>query len=291
MPNVEIIDTFPSFLECWGRIRGLPVEEQVDRWLADFRAQWDELADKLEQDYAADGLEWRRVLRERVFPLLPERLPVMTEAWGMLREGCPRVHEAARERLGLDFDVTFVVLAIGYGGWATEYRGTRACLLGLDTIAECGWASPGALPGLVTHELGHLLHQEWRARPGLASGGGPLWQLYEEGFAQWCEHLTAKADTFHMQHGQEGWLAWCRDHQSWLAEQFLQTVAAAEPVYRFFGSWPEYNVEGRHQTGYFLGHQVMAEWQADRSLADLAVVTADEVDRRVRETLEQMAAG
>jgi len=291
MPDVETIDTFPSFLECWGRIRGLPVEEQVDRWLADFRAQWRDLAEKVEQSYAADGLEWRTVLRERVFPYLPERLPMMAEAWGMLREGCPRVRRAAQERLGLDFEVVFVLLAIGYGGWATEYGGTRACLLGLDTIAECDWANPEALSGLVAHELGHLLHLEWRARRGLGGGQGPVWQVYEEGFAQRCEHLALGGDTFHMQGGQEGWLAWCLAHQSWLAEQFLSTVAAGEPVYRFFGSWPECTIEGRREMGHFLAHQVVAEWQAELSLRDIALLTTDEVDRGVRETLQKMAAG
>jgi len=289
LPECRTVDSFPSFLECWQTIESEAVEEQVAAWLADFAARWPELAAALEQAYAEDGLEWRSVLQTRVFPHLPERLPTMARARGMLLECAERVCRKAQKTLGLDFDVVFVVLAIGYGGWATTYEGARACLLGLDTIAECGWADAAPLSGLIAHELGHLIHQQWRADAGLTNGEGPLWQLYEEGFAQRCEHLALGHATWHMQEPQEDWLQWCQQHRSWLAGEFLRTIAVSEPAYAFFGSWPEYHVQGRHQCGYFLGHEVVAEWEREAGICGIALMRPDSTYGCVRQTLERMA--
>lgn len=249
-----VVDTFPSFLELWGRVQGQSLEAGIETWLAQFHAEWPVLAAKLDNSYVEDGLQWRQVLGERVFPFLRQRLPLMTEAHDHLVNCTEPTYLQAQQAIpALDFDVCFVILAIGYGGWATSYQGTPACLLGLDTIVECGWTSPGALTGLVSHELGHLLHSHLRTGCQLADGTGPFWNLYTEGFAQRCEHLFGGSDSWHMQHGQDGWLSWCIEQRSWLATECLKTVAAGEPLHNFFGSWPEYNISGRHQCGYFLG--------------------------------------
>ena len=252
-----------------------------------------QLAEKKElprQSYADDGLDWRVVLKERVFPFLPQRLPQMIEARDELAECLASVCHRAQHALGLNFDVVFVILALGYGGWATTYQGQRACLLGLDTVAELGWTAAPVLKGLIAHELGHLFHLERRARRGMAAGEGPLWDAYEEGFAQRCEHLIMGQDTWHAGHGQEKWLAWCREHKSWLAQEFLKTVAAGEPVYDFFGTWPEYSIRGYQDCGRFLAHEVIREREKHVELEDIAVLAAKEVDDRVRVMLKHMAS-
>ena len=290
MPGYQIIDTFPTFLDYWEEARAEALDTQVDLWLTRYAAQWPELAEKQRQGYVDDGLVWRVVLKERVFPFLPERLPVMIRARDELAECSASVYHRAQHALGLDFDVVFVIQALGYGGWATTYQGKRACLLGLDTIAELGWTATPVLKGLIARELGHLFHLERRARRGITAGEGSLWNAYMEGLAQRCEHLIMGQDTWHMQHGQEEWLAWCGEHKLWLAQEFLKTAKGGEPVNKLFGSWPEYHVCGYHQCGYFLGHEVIREWQEHAELEDIAVIATQEVDDRVRETLEDMAS-
>ena len=251
-----------------------------------------QLAEKKElprQSYADDGLDWRVVLKERVFPFLPQRLPQMIEARDELAECLASVCHRAQHALGLNFDVVFVILALGYGGWATTYQGQRACLLGLDTIAELGWTAAPVLKGLIAHELGHLFHLERRARRGMAAGEGPLWDAYEEGFAQRCEHLIMGQDTWTPGTWQENWLTWCREHKSWLAEEFLKTIEAGKSVRNFLGGH-RYKICGYYACGYFLGHEVVREWEKQAEMKDLALTTTQEVDARVRRMLEDMAS-
>jgi hypothetical protein len=82
----------------------------------------------------------------------------------------------------------FVIhVGIGVGaGWGTRFGGHRAVLFGLENAAEMGWTSRQLVEALIVHELGHLAHQEWRARAKLAEHPGrvgPYWRLYDEGFA------------------------------------------------------------------------------------------------------------
>lgn len=290
MPGPKIVDTLPTFLQYWQDARHHPLEVQVDLWLAHYAPQWPVLADKQQQAYAEDGLDWRTVLKDRVFPFLPERVPLMEQARHRLLACIPAVYGKARDVVGLDFDVVFVILAIGWGGWATQYQGERACLLGLDTIVELGWTEKETMSGLVAHELGHLLQLEWRARRDLPSGEGPFWDMYQEGFAQRCEHLILGDDTWHMTAGQPTWLPWCQNHQSWLASEFLKTAARGDPVYNFFGSWAEFNICGYHDCGRFLGHEMLRRWEKDTEFRDMALLTPAQVDDRLRQALEEMAS-
>jgi hypothetical protein len=85
----------------------------------------------------------------------------------------------------------------------------------------------------------------------------------------------------------EGWLTWCRTRQSWLASEFICTAQKGESVRRFFGSW--YAIEGRSQTGYFLGHELIRELEASMTLEEIALLEAD--DPRLRATMEKLASG
>lgn len=285
---VVLIDTFPAFLELWDTAQGQSVDVQVERWLTDYMSQWPELLAKQQKDYADQGIDWRTVARERVFPFLPDRLPSMVEARQNLLACIEPVYRRAQEVLGLDFDVVFVIyVGIGCGaGWATSFGGVPACLFGLENIAECGWTGQEALTSLTAHELGHLLHQQWRARHGLMAGAGPFWQLYEEGLAQRCEHIIMGRDTWHEQGDQDDWLPWCSANRAWLAAEFLTTVDQGKPANPFFGSW--YDIQGRRQCGYFLGHELIREWESETDLKEIALLPWDEVQRRARNSLENM---
>ena len=111
----------------------------------------------------------------------------------------------------------------------------------------------------------------------------PMWQLYEEGFAQRCEHIIMGDDTWHQQVDQEGWIEWCSGNLRWLAAEFLDLVDAGEPVRPFFGSW--FDIQGWRQCGYFLGHEILSEWIAADGIEDVALITCGEIEHRMRESL------
>jgi hypothetical protein len=192
--------------------------------------------------------------------------------------------------LGLDFEILFMMyVGIGCGaGWATRFEGTPACLFGLENVVECGWTERDALAALTAHEVGHLLHFEWRKRKGIELCEGPMWQLYEEGFAQRCEHITMDQDTWHQQVGQTGWVEWCNRNLGELAAQFLELVDAGEPVTPFFGSW--FDIQGWRQSGYYLGHEIVSAWIADEGIEKVALIACDDLQRRMLEVLAGLAS-
>jgi hypothetical protein len=288
--NIEIIDTFPDFLSFWADARHRPVEQQVEGWAQEHMAAWPELLAKQIQDYGSQGEDWRAIARQKVFPFLAERLPAMGTAHKNLRDLSGPLYARAREVLGFESEAVIVIYAgIGCGaGWVTTYQDTPAILFGLENIAECGWSQPPALSGLVAHEIGHLAHFHWRAQQGAPPGSGPWWQLYEEGFAQRCEHLVQGTETWHMNEGGEGnWLAWCQGHKGWLAAEFQQMADEGKPVRPFFGSW--YDIRGHSQTGYYLGHELICELESSMDLRQIALIDSD--DPRLRTTLRRMAQG
>jgi hypothetical protein len=286
MPQCTVVDTFPTFLAVWQRVQEESSDAQIEHWLNDYMVHWPELLEKQQKDYAEQGVDWRVIARERIFPFLSERLPAMAKAHRSLLTCLQPAYRTAQKALGVDFDVVCVIhVGIGMGAWATAYEGKRACLFGLENMAELGWTGKEELTGVMHHELSHLLHAEWREKAGQPGGTGPFWDLYEEGFARRCEQGIVGKPVTHEHSPEE--MAWLRENRAWLAGEFLRAVGAGEPVNRFFGSW--YEIRGKRQTGYFLGHEVIREWERTMGLKEMGVLPSDMVDRRVHETLRSFA--
>ncbi|MBI5090918.1 MAG: hypothetical protein HZB26_00575 [Candidatus Hydrogenedentes bacterium] len=289
MPRYAILDTFSDFAAVWDDLHDRPIQAQVELWMRRFGSRWPELRRMYTTSHAEDGEDWTEVLQTRVFPQLPTLLPAMRNASAVLpcivQDVC---RKAERLRL-LEFDVQVIVMGpCGYAGWGTVYGGRRACLLGLDTIADLGWTEPHTLFGLVAHELGHLVHIEWRQRAGLNDGEGPFWRLYQEGFAQHCEHLIAGATSWHMQATTGGWLEWCDDHLPFLAREFLAAVANDDPTRRFFGSLPDNVIDGYRQTGYYLGCEVIRRLYDHLSVREAALLASHDVNELVIQVLTEL---
>jgi hypothetical protein len=272
----ERIDTFPAFLDWWEEAQGLDVQVQIDTWRSRYMAPWPELLQMQIEDYANEGIDWRQIAVDRVFPFIQHRLALMRQAHASLCRFLNSTHSRAVRRLGFDSPVLFVIyVGIGCGaGWATQFRETRAVLFGLENIAECGWVAPEAIQGLIAHELGHVAHAVWRERAGLTEGQGPWWQLYEEGFAQHCELLVQ--GTWHevFGTGRGDWLEWCRDNRGLIAAEFLRTVDSGGDIRPFFGSW--FDIAGRSQTGYYLGQAVVSRLVKRADLRQIAGLQAFE---------------
>jgi len=285
------VDLWPDFAEFWRTQRDLSPAEQVGAWLARFEQREPEVYARYAAAMAEDGQDWTEDLLQRHWPALPERLTRMGEAHDRILTVFEPTAERTRRALGTDLHPVLVIVPVGYGGWATTYRGRPACDLGLDTIVELGWwERPETLAGLIAHELGHLTHYGWRGDSIEYHVRGPFWDIYDEGFAQVCEGLIQGGEVYHLAWYQPNWLQWGREHRAMLAREFLRRVDAGESLAGFFGSYPELNIEGYREMGYFLGQDVVGAWIAEQGLHAVAVMPQDEAIERVREALEHFAA-
>jgi hypothetical protein len=287
---IQIIDTFPGFLATWAVNKDKPLEEQIDAWAAEYLARWPLLLELQVEDYASQGLDWRAIARQRIFPQIAGRLAEMEAAHDNLLQILEAVFTNARRLLRFDLD-PLIVIHVGIGGgagWVTDLGGSPAILFGLENIAECGWSDPESLRGLASHETGHLVQSSWRRKAGIPFGAGPWWQLYEEGFAQTCETIILGTDTLHQAEtgARADWLDWCQEHTAWLSAEFLRSAQAGEPVNRFFGSW--FEIEGRSETGYYLGWRVIHELQKQFTLQEIALL--EPVEPHVRRILEKLGS-
>jgi hypothetical protein len=290
--RLQLLDTFPEFEEFWRSVRSEPVETQIDRWAHQYLSRWPELLEKQVQSYSTEGVDWKRIARTRIFPHLSERLPRMRRLHRNLLMTLAGSWSRAERFLELDFPVRFVIhVGIGVGtGWATRFGGQRACLFGLENAAETVSGPYAWTSGIVAHEVAHLAHDEWRVRDGqrgIELPRGPLWQLYEEGFATECERRIEGPRQFARRTGRPDWLRWCITHRAWLAAKFLGEVKARRSLRPFFGSW--YGVRGRSECGYFLGVEVVRHWTRSASLNQVATLPEPIVLRRVKSTLRRMA--
>ena len=288
MSTCKILDTFPSFLTFWNSVQHSSVETQVDTWLERYMSLYPELLTKQLDDYASLNEDWHVTASERIFPDLPERLPAMKIAHDNLVNICNDVYDRARREIGFDNDLVCVIyVGLGCGaGWANEFDGKPAILFGLENIAEEGWQGQDTLSGLTAHELGHLIHFEWRKQADYPDEDARWWQLYTEGFAQHCEGLILGKPSWHMQSAsEEQWQYWCRDNLSWLASEFLRRIDQGGDMCPFFGSW--FDLRGQKQTGYYLGHELIAALQERMSLREIALLS--DIESHLRPLLIKMA--
>lgn len=288
MPTCETLDTFPSFLELWNEIQHSSTNVQIKNWLERYMSQWPELLKKQLDDYANLQEDWRVTASERIFPSLDEKLPLMQIAHDNLLNICVDVYDRARKVIGYNNDLVCVIYAgLGCGaGWATDYDNKPAILFGLENIAEEGWQEQDILTRLMAHELGHLVHFEWRKQADLANQESPWWQLYTEGFAQRCESMILGKPSWHMQPVSDNqWLEWCKDNLDWLAKEFLRHVDLGKDIRTFFGSW--FDICGQKQTGYFLGHELIKNLQKGMSLREVALLS--DIESHLRPLLIEIA--
>ena len=285
---MEILDTFPHFLKFWADYRTQTIDRQIEGWAGAYMADYPELLAKQVEDYSEQNLDWKTIAREKVFPFIETRLPAMIQAHKNLLELGPSLYFKAQQILEFESDIVFVIhVGIGCGaGWVTPYQGRPAILFGLENVAECGWIGTEAISGLVAHEIGHVLHAQLRAQNERAVWTGAWWQLYEEGFAQRCETLIRGDLSWHQASADCEWLTWCQRQRGWLAAEFLKTAAEGRPVNPFFGSW--FEIQGKSETGYFLGHEVIRELEQQYSLKEIAVL--ETIEAHVKPILERMQA-
>lgn len=293
MGKYHIFSAYEEFRTLWTTISSKSLKDQIRAYEDHFQTTWPELWQMQTENYEEEGESWEKVAAEYVFPKFPQQIPLMPEIHQKLQNNIPWVFIKAVEEMHFTFDINFVLyVGLGVGaGWATKYHSKRAVLQGLENIVDCGWFSDEALAALTAHEIGHLVHQEWRDQAHLPNLPDPttnnpaLWDLYEEGFAMRAEHKIMGKESFHESEGQDNWVEWCHANKQWLAQQYLAHLNDKEELKRFFGSW--FEIEGKKQTGYFLGHEMLKEWEITIPFKEIALLTMDEIDERVLTTLKR----
>ncbi len=284
-----LTDTFPEFLHFWAESQSLSIERQVEAWATNYLAPYPELLQKQVADYASQGIDWRRVAAERVFPYVPARLRPMQQARANILDLAQDVWTEVQKALSFRLSVHFLVhVGIGCGaGWATTYGNLPAVLLGLENIAEEDWCDPDSIRALLSHELAHLFHDHLRTEHSKPTATGPYWQLYSEGFACLCEETICSSRPRYR--ARRSFVA---DEErpepsasARLAHLFIATAEANDPVSPFFGSWLE--VEGVSEAGYILGHQILTKLRRQADLRALALL--DDVDGTMRHELTAIA--
>jgi hypothetical protein len=286
LASYQIINTFADFQHFWEKNRDKTVEDQIDNWSIEYMDKWPELKNMQIRDYEKSGNNWRDIAKKYVFYNLNERINTIKLAQENLIQIIPSIFDWSKQRLDLDFDIVFIIyVGIGLGaGWATKYQGNSAVLLGLENIAEENWENKESLKGLLAHEIGHLFHFNLRRKNNLENEyPSPLWPLYEEGFAMRCEHKIMNEETWHQQIGLKNWLKWCVDNKEKLASKYLEFIEKKMKVNDFFGSW--FNIDGYKQTGYYLGHEIIKEWEESDKFENLAIMSIQEVENRVHNSL------
>ncbi len=280
-----IIDTFPDFVSCWNKIKNDSVEQQITCWESKYMKKWPELLKKQKESWNSDKEDWKQIAAEKVFPFFNERFSAMEAAHLNLLKSCKTVWPKAQKTLEFSDNVCFVIyVGIGCGaGWASSYNGSPAVLFGLEMIAECGWGQEPALSGLIAHELGHIAQTASIVNQQRSSGA--WWHLFKEGFAARSAHCIIGYDVWHEATGinKPDWLNWCNSHKGWLASEFIKKADAGEDIRSFFGSW--FDIMGRKQCGYFLGHEIIRELQKEYSLKEIS--SFDDYEEKCRAILEQ----
>jgi len=283
-----ILDTMLNFLNYWRNYSGLDPEEMFDGWLRSYMIYYPELLVKqLGHWESLDKL--REVMVSRILPRLDEWIHDIIEAWMNIRANAEDVFSRARISLKTDLD-PLIVLYVGSGcgaGWATTVSDKPAILLGLENIADLGWISEEKIRGLIAHEFGHLYHMklrgEWSKFEELEKD--PYFQLYSEGFAQYCEHLIMGYRSWHVAIG-DNWIDKCSEKIGDLASKYLDDSKRSD-VKAFYGSW--LNVWGIKHAGYFLGHELINRLTMDRGLEEVALLSKEEVRELVKGFLEELS--
>jgi len=287
---IELLDTFPDFISIWDQLQTAELCAVPDIWMNSYMKQYPELLQKQINAYESEGNSWRKVALEHVFPFIAERFPKMKEAHDNIHSVLEPVLSQCRDVLDFSPNLAVVVyVGIGCGaGWATQYGDRPALLLGLENIAECNWHSKELITGLLSHELGHLYHDQERRDLDQPEITQAYWIMYREGFAQRCEHLVAASETWHPARGinNDDWLEWCISNQGKLADMYLNRVKNGKPVNDFFGHW--FAIEERRQTGYYLGHEFIRDLEyTEMSIRQIAML--DEVENRAERFLKRIA--
>ena len=193
---------------------------------------------------------------------------------------CEKTVDALRSRLPdlfheePELDIILYLGLCSGAGWATTLGGKDVILLGVEKIVELDWDDEDTLKNLIFHELGHLWHRLYGQMyfPASTQRQRSLLQLYQEGIAMVCEQILCGDGSYYHQE-KDGWLSWCKEHESAIKREFCLRLEREESTQDFFGDWCSF--QGYSDVGYFLGCQFIKWLQEDHALTEIADMPYD----------------
>ncbi|MHA1646900.1 MAG: hypothetical protein ACTSVL_04935, partial [Promethearchaeota archaeon] len=96
-------------------------------------------------------------------------------------------------------------------------------------------------------------------------------------------------ESWHHQLWQKNWIKWCKKNLSYLAQKFLDEFEEnrKEMIRNFFGCW--FDIEGKKQTGYYLGHEIIKFWEEEVDFKEIAMMNMNDIDKKVKNSLEKIS--
>ena len=285
---INVIDAFGEFKNILEKNLNKSTEDKLQLWIKYYEKNYPELKEKCTCDYEKDGYSWKEVAVNKVFNRVAEDFCFMIEAHENLLKVLKDIEERVIKVFHVEIDINIVLYSsLGHAaGWVDEYEGKRAIIFGIDKIAELRWQTTDQLDSLVCHELSHVVHYYIRNEviPKLAEENkynNGIWNIYEEGFAQFFQHKLsyAKVDS-----RGEGWISICNENKDKLKKLYLEALKNDERgTNDFFGDW--FQVLGISDAGYFLGAELIKGLSEKYDLKHIACMKKEDIEKVVLDFL------
>lgn len=285
---VNVIDAFGEFKNILEKNLNKSTEDKLQLWIKYYEKNYPELKEKCTCDYEKDGYSWKEVAVNKVFNRVAEDFCFMIEAHENLLKVLKDIEERVIKVFHVEIDINIVLYSsLGHAaGWVDEYEGKRAIIFGIDKIAELRWQTTDQLDSLVCHELSHVVHyyirneviHKWAEENKYNNG---IWNIYEEGFAQFFQHKLsyAKVDS-----RGEGWISICNENKDKLKKLYLEALKNDERgTNDFFGDW--FQVLGISDAGYFLGAELIKGLSEKYDLKHIACMKKEDIEKVVLDFL------
>lgn len=286
---INVIDTFNDFRSCFERSLEIPVEDKINLWKTSYISNYPELEEKLIRDYEDTGINWREYAEKSVFNRTRDDFDKMIEAHKNILDTQDYINKRASAMVDICFDINIVIYSglCNSAGWVDRYNGKRAILYGIDKIAMLNWHTKEKIEPLLAHELCHVIHFELRGEDRLSQDiennkyNNGVWNLYEEGFAQYFENVLTGKDID--SRGRE-WTVKCTEKEKELKKEYIKALNNTEiGTKEFFGDW--FQVLGISDVGYYLGSKFIGELHKNYDIQAIAGLPFEEVEKKAIEYL------
>ncbi len=235
-------------------IKSSPTATDLQKNWINHMKQYEKISSLCVKDYAINGYNWITETEKTFIDSYKRRVHYMYIADMVEKVVSEFLNTIKRNSFIKPIKVDVVVYhgLWNAAGWATSIDGKRTVLLGIEKIIELGWDNRKAIKELISHELSHIIHGEYR-EDFYEEIKDPyqrdVMMIYVEGFAMYYQNKLAKQ--IYYSRG-EDWIKNCKDSILKLKKEYLLRLQDSKQTCKdFFGDW--WNVFGISDSGYYLG--------------------------------------
>lgn len=244
------------------------ISERIDQWYTCMK-QYENLRNMCINDYTIEGYDWREIAYNKVFNYNLDYFVRMDKTTELISEITDTIENKLDDFYSDKYFEPTIIVYHGLGnaaGWATEYMGNQTILLGVEKIVELNWDNKSKIEDLISHEIGHIIHQQIRKEPlDIYDDFGRkyIFRLYTEGVATYCENLLNGR-----RKATPDWYEKALRNESQVKQEFLKKYHSNDyTIIDFFGDWNP--ILGIPEAGYFLGLRVVEKLIEELSLFEI----------------------